>query len=194
MPVLTTPTVPAGTLSGGPQPTLGSTGGLVLRPWHPDDVPILVAAYADPPITRWHARTMTTDEAADWVRERHDGWQAESRADWAVVRADRVVGRVGLRVLDLAEGEADVAYWVLPDARGTGVASQSVEALARWAFEDVGLARLTLHHSTGNEASCAVARRCGFTLEGTARSAAVHADGRHDMHVHARLTSDGPTG
>jgi RimJ/RimL family protein N-acetyltransferase len=38
-----------------------------------------------------------------------------------------------------------------------------------------------------NAESCQVALKAGFALEGTARSALLHTDGWHDMHVHARL-------
>jgi Acetyltransferase (GNAT) domain len=36
-------------------------------------------------------------------------------------------------------------------------------------------------------------RLAGFVLEGTKRSAAVHSDGRHDMHLHARIRGDRPS-
>ena len=32
-----------------------------------------------------------------------------------------------------------------------------------------------------------VAAKAGFTAEGTLRSALLHADGWHDMHLHARV-------
>jgi hypothetical protein len=38
--------------------------------------------------------------------------------------------------------------------------------------------------------SCKVATKAGYLLEGTKRSAAVHDDGRHDMHLHARIRED----
>jgi RimJ/RimL family protein N-acetyltransferase len=47
-----------------------------------------------------------------------------------------------------------------------------------------------LNHSTRNNASCRVAVKSGFLLEGTKRSDAVHSDGRHDMHLHARIRGD----
>ena len=36
-----------------------------------------------------------------------------------------------------------------------------------------------------------VATRAGFRLEGTKRGDALHADGWHDMHLHARVSCDG---
>ncbi len=74
---------------------------------------------------------------------------------------------------------------MLPEARGTGTAPRAVEAVAAWAFA-LGLHRLTLQHSVHNQASCRAAGKLGFAYEGTARSAHLHADGWHDVHVHAR--------
>ncbi|MEU7002576.1 GNAT family protein [Nonomuraea sp. NPDC046570] len=84
--------------------------------------------------------------------------------------------------MDFDDGIAACAYWVLPAARGTGVASRALTAVSAWALEEIGFHRLELDHSTRNHASCRVAAKAGFLLEGTKRSAAVHGDGRHDMH------------
>jgi RimJ/RimL family protein N-acetyltransferase len=79
---------------------------------------------------------------------------------------------------------------VLPAARGTGVAARAVGALVGWALGDVGLHRLELVHAVANTASCRVAGKAGYALEGTLRSAMLHADGWHDMHLHARVNGD----
>lgn len=102
----------------------------------------------------------------------------------------QVLGRIALRGLDFDDGTADVAYWVLPAARGAGIASRALTTLTVWALDEIGFQRLHLDHSTRNHASCRVATKSGHLLEGTKRSAAVHDDGRHDMHLHARIRGD----
>ncbi|MET7707718.1 GNAT family protein [Micromonospora sp. NPDC005413] len=52
------------------------------------------------------------------------------------------------------------------------------------------LHRLALEHSTANTASCRVATRAGFRAEGVLRGSVRHADGWHDMHLHALLATD----
>jgi RimJ/RimL family protein N-acetyltransferase len=66
----------------------------------------------------------------------------------------------------------------------------AVVRIGRWAFEDLGLHRLRITHSVANTASCRIATRAGFPLEGTMRSALLHADGWHDEHLHAQVESD----
>jgi ribosomal-protein-alanine N-acetyltransferase len=79
---------------------------------------------------------------------------------------------------------------VLPEARGSGVATRALGAIADWAFAAVGFHRLELDHSIQNPASCRVAVKAGFVPEGTVRARALHFDGWHDMHVHGLLADD----
>jgi RimJ/RimL family protein N-acetyltransferase len=183
-------------MAARPQPSIGGDA-LVLRPWQASDRAVVVAAYADPAIRRWHCRSMSDDEARVWIAQWPDRWRAETGAGWAVVDkrsgvggVGAVVGQISLRRIDLVEGLADVSYWVLPGARGRGVAARALSALAGWGFTTLGLHRIEVSHSTRNPASCRVAVRAGFAPEGVKRSEARHADGWHDMHLHARLDDD----
>jgi hypothetical protein len=81
------------------QPVL-TVDELVIRPWTlaESDVSAVVAAYRDPAIQRWHARTMSDLEARDWIGSWSVQWDADSGADWAVTDGDQLVGRVGLLI------------------------------------------------------------------------------------------------
>jgi RimJ/RimL family protein N-acetyltransferase len=189
MPKLTPPAMPPGVMADVAQPEIHGDG-VVLRPWRAADRPTVVAAYADPGIQRWHCRSMTDDEARDWIAAWPDRWRAGSGAGWAVVRDGDVAGQISLRRIHLSEGLAEVSYWVLPGARGARIAPRALAALAAWSFNTLRLHRIELCHSTANVPSCRVAHRAGFAEEGTKRAEARHADGWHDMHLHARLDSD----
>jgi RimJ/RimL family protein N-acetyltransferase len=184
----TPPAIADGALAGAPQPVL-NTPGLVLRPWEPADVPVFLAAYSDAEIRRWHTRRpQTAADVREWFDAYRGDWVLERGGHWAVAGDDgHVLGRIALRGFDFDDGIAEVAYWVLPAARGAGAAPRAVQALSAWALDEAGFRRLELQHSTRNQASCRVAVKSGYLLEGTRRSAAVHDDGRHDMHLHARI-------
>jgi len=192
MPRLTEDVLPAGTLAGREQPRIPGNG-VLLRPWRATDRAAVVAGYTDPGIQRWHARSMDDTEARDWITGWGARWRAETGAGWAVVAAeaeDTVLGQISLRRIHLDEARAEVSYWVLPAARGHAVAPRALDALAGWGFTGLGLHRIEVAHSTANPASCRVAERAGFALEGTKRAEVLHADGWHDMHLHARLDTD----
>ncbi|MEU0225011.1 GNAT family N-acetyltransferase [Streptomyces sp. NPDC006284] len=193
MPYLTRPVLPAGILSRDPQPTLPTGDGLVLRPWRTEDAPAVHAAFQDPVMHQWHIRTADSEEEVrGWIAEWQQAWEHERAVQWAVADAagERLLGRVALREIQLGDGVAEVAYWTTAAARGRGVAARATRTLARWALDGIGFQRLELSHAVANEASCRVARKAGFALEGTKRSALLHPDGWHDMHLHARVRGD----
>lgn len=179
-------------MRGTAQPTIPASDGYVLRPWRPSDVPALRAAFSDPQIQYWHARHFESEEEAlEWIARGEDSWAAETDAEWAIAEPDgEAIGQVGLRQISLTFGVGMIAYWVRPEARRRGVATLAVRALSEWAFNDLGLHRITIEHSTGNEASCRVATGAGYPPEGLLREGVLHEDGWHDMHLHARLATD----
>ena len=63
---------------------------------------------------------------------------------------------------------AQFGYWLAAAARGRGFATRSVR-MTSWLFEH-GTARVFLTIGSENAASAAVARRAGFTYEGTLRA------------------------
>jgi RimJ/RimL family protein N-acetyltransferase len=181
-------------LSKSAQPTIAVGDVALLRPWLLDDAAAMVAAFDDPAIRRWHvSRANSVAEAHDLIARWQSGWPQESECNWALVSPtdDALLGRIALKGVDLFEATAEVAYWTCPASRGRGLCTQAVITLSEWAFRNVGFHRLGLEHSTRNLASCRVAVKAGFQEEGIRRSSALHADGWHDMHVHARLSSDG---
>ncbi|WP_346097690.1 GNAT family protein [Streptomyces olivaceiscleroticus] len=188
------PVIPAGTLSGSAQPSLlSSDDRLLLRPWAIGDAMILQDAFQDAMIRRWSLRRMTSRaEAEEWIAAAGRQWEEERGAQWAVTHTvgGELLGRVALRWMDLFQGLTECAYWVLPGARGQGVAPRALTTMSNWALKEGGFHRLELAHSDRNEASCRVAKKAGFAFEGVRRSALRHADGWHDMHLHARIQGD----
>jgi RimJ/RimL family protein N-acetyltransferase len=190
VPSLISPAMAAGSLCRSPQPSVPMGTTAVLRPWQLSDAEAVVEAFDDPEIQRWHVRRFdSVDEARQWITGWKAGWTQEAELNWALVdrASDSLMGRVSLKGVDLHDGSAGVAYWMVPAWRGGGLCSQAVLALCQWAFNEGGFHRIGLAHSVANVASCRVATKAGFRAEGIRREAALHADGWHDMHEHALL-------
>ncbi len=85
---------------------------------------------------------------------------------------------------------AHIGYWVGRDFARQGYARASVRAVTRFAFEDLGLHRLTAAVQENNHASIKLLEGTGFVLEGKARSY-LKVDGRWQDHlIYGRLTTD----
>ena len=190
MPRLVPPVVPIGRMRALGHPTITAGPGVQLRPWAPSDADALIDAFQDGEIRRWHLRELASpEEAQAWIAAWSSRWEAETDGSWAIVGTGggEVRGQVGLRSVTLEFGQAQMSYWVRPAYRGRGTASSAVAAAASWALHELGLHRLEVHHSTENDGSCRVAERAGFELEAVLRSALLHEDGWHDVHLHARV-------
>ncbi|MER7487116.1 GNAT family protein [Streptomyces sp. NPDC126497] len=175
--------------------------GLRLRAWDPEsraDAEVWLRSFTDPEFQRWNTPVRPVVDRAGARealrrRARHDADGTGASFRVADAGSGAVLGHVGLVGIHPVLRHARVGYWVLPEARGRGVATRALLLAARWAFTGLGLHRLELDHAVGHEASCRVAERCGFRHEGTMRGAVFEA-GRHDAfrdaHLHARLATD----
>ncbi len=178
-------------MAGSRQPDVPVDNELALRPWRRSDAHIVVEAYSSPDIQHYHFRRFDTEEDAQrWIQDCAEGWRSESSATWAIVDQldGNVLGRVTVST-SLEDGYGEISYWVLPSARGRGVATRACVAATRWAHE-LGLHRIQLEHSTRNEKSRRVALKSGFVEEGVRRGANLHGDGWHDMVLYSHLATD----
>ena len=73
---------------------------------------------------------------------------------------------------------------------GHGAATIAVRLVSGWAFDELGIKRLSLITVPENLASQRVAERAGFTREGVERSSRRLYDDRHDCVVFSLLPSD----
>jgi RimJ/RimL family protein N-acetyltransferase len=162
-------------------PTLAD-GELQLRPATLDDVPSITAVCRDPAIQRWtRVRSpYTAADARDYVEQLvRPSLERGTGVHLLVVPTGTaggpggtVLGAVGCSV-DRSDLAGIVGYWLAPEARGRGVATRGTRLVCRFAFDELGLGYLGLNAAVDNAASNAVARRLGFTLEGTMRAAMV---------------------
>jgi RimJ/RimL family protein N-acetyltransferase len=165
-----------------------------LTAWREDDVPMVVAAVNDPQTHRWlplpspytddHARYWTST-LSEQLRVSGDGLHLAARA------ADgALVGSVSLKRTDRAARVTEIGYWTVPQMRGRGLTTAAVRALAEWALTEGGMRRVEIRVAPGNAASRQVAKKAGFTEEGTLRDAGFVHDGRVDLVVSSLVVDD----
>jgi RimJ/RimL family protein N-acetyltransferase len=170
-----------------------AAGRIQLRPPSEADAEDSLALLTDPLTRQWYPGGVTDlDGARAWCRRGAD-WAEGSHATFSVLDATtgRLLGNISLWGIDRAALTASVGYRTAPWARGQGVAPAAVNATTGWAFGALGLERLQLPHRVANPASCRVAQKCGYLLEGVLRQEYRDDTGvRWDCHLHARLFSD----
>ncbi|MFJ7235531.1 GNAT family N-acetyltransferase [Streptomyces olivaceus] len=174
------------------EPVTLTTDRLVLRTVGSQDTEAVYAAAQDPDIQRWttipspylleHARNFTEQAVPD-------GWANDSMFTFGLFLPDGdLAGMLGVTMISLGVGE--IGFWGAKEHRGHGYVTEAAVTVSRWAFTERAVDRLEWRAEVGNTASRAVARRAGYTMEGTLRSAINNNGVRRDCWIASLLPSD----
>jgi RimJ/RimL family protein N-acetyltransferase len=169
------------------------TERLVLRPFRPSDVDAVHRAGQDPETQRWVSGIpvpYTREDARRFVEDVAPRERADRLGLSVVIEAGgELVGTCGIHLPGGRLG-AEIGYSIAPWARRQGFAAEAARGLADWGLA-LGVPRVHLFADVLNAASQAVARRAGFTAEGTVRGCLEYRDGRRgDAVLFGRLPGD----
>jgi RimJ/RimL family protein N-acetyltransferase len=137
-----------------------------------DDVDGLLPAFTDPE-TRdaGNLPAFGREELVASLRELPALAESGRLLPLAAVNAQtgEVIGAGMLHHLDAERRIVEIGYWVLPQARGRGIATTIARMLAEHAFS-LRVDRVAAYVNVDNSASERVLERAGFTREGVVRS------------------------
>jgi len=143
-------------------------GAITLRSWAAPDAAFVFDACQDRDIQRWTTlpQPYTAMHAAEFVSS-HARPQPEAGGAFFAVMATETGELLGsISIKGVRDGDGEIGYWLGPEARGRGAATQALDALATWSFRTFGLAQVHCRIAPGNAASVAVATRAGFVESG----------------------------
>jgi RimJ/RimL family protein N-acetyltransferase len=151
------------------------------------------AILADPDVQRFTRVPVPVPEgfARTWLERYEQARPEGTREAFAVVDVEgRLLGLGFAPHIDAEARTAELGYVVMPDARGRGVATETLRLLTEWAFASLDALRLELLISVANEASKRVAERNGYVQEGVLRSRYVKPGVWEDTEIWSRLATD----
>jgi RimJ/RimL family protein N-acetyltransferase len=163
-----------------------------LRPWHVSDVPALHAACQDAEIARWVSipQPYLERHARAFIEECIAMWRDGTGAAFAIVdpATDDLLGAISRLGPD--DRHATLGCWVVPNARGRGIGTGALRAVADWTLESTDTVRLDAYIMVGNQASERMTVRAGFRREGVMRAGERLRGEPVDCVVYARIRGD----
>jgi RimJ/RimL family protein N-acetyltransferase len=175
-----------------PQPRL-ATARLLLRPFDPDDAPLVTRLAGDPAIAATTQNVPHPYEegmAEAWIARHGPGWERGELAVYAVTEPGLgLVGAVGLRI-EPAHRRAELGYWIGVPYWGRGYATEAAAELVRLGFGTLGLNRIYATHLTRNPASGRVMVKLGMRLEGCRREHIFKSGRYEDIAEYGLLRAD----
>ncbi|SHH98024.1 GNAT family N-acetyltransferase [Marivita hallyeonensis] len=147
-------------------PTL-TTKRLVMRAPTDGDRAAYHAFYAVTDLAVGHYRGGRSEAEVDAILRRDmDHWVRNGFGIWLLRThgADAVLGGVGLDHTDGWPGH-EVTWWLMPDTRGHGYATEAAQAAIDWAYEQKHWPKVQTFFRDENTASRRVAERLGGTFD-----------------------------
>lgn len=142
------------------------------------------------PWLSWVDKTKAATDTSLYLQQCIDEYYSGKSVDVGIRYRGEWVGAVSLLDISTVNQSAEIGYWLTKDAEKHGIMSRSVEALIKYAFEELKLNRLYIRCATENGPSKAVALHRGFTEEGVLRQAIWVNEAPQDIVVYALLKSE----
>lgn len=107
---------------------------------------------------------------------------------YTIRKCDAFVGLVGFKDTDKLNRKSEIGYWLSEPFQKQGIMTRSVARLCDYAFHELDLNRVQIKCAVGNQASIAIPKRLGFTLEGVERQGELLTGGIYtDLAVYSKL-------
>lgn len=164
-----------------PDPPL-TDGSVTLRASEPRDLPAIDAGIHDPDVVRWIGPP--EGSAVEVLALNRQRWASGSPTLSICERGGECVGLMWVNVREADPTTGSIGYWLLPSARGRGLATRAVRLLSGWAARDLGVTNLRLTTEPENQRSRRVAQRSGFRETAVLRQSAVIAGRLIDQVVY----------
>ena len=168
---------------------------LILRRFVAGDAAAMYHNWAsDPEVTRFltwptHKNLSVSEQVlSDWIR----GYANPRQYQWAIVpkALNEPIGSISIVQINDTIDEVQVGYCIGQPWWHQGYTSESLQAVIRFAFTELGANRVSAIHNVQNPRSGCVMQKCGMQKEGILRQGYRDNQGLGDFCLLAILRSD----
>jgi RimJ/RimL family protein N-acetyltransferase len=179
-------------------PSSFDTARLTIRVPDPDDAPLLVEAINESlnelrPWMPWAMEPKTADGEKVRLTQAAAKWLTREDLLLHLFLKGRAtfVGGSGLHRIDWEARTFEIGYWARTKFAGQGYVTEAVNGITAFAFTHLEANRVEIRCDALNTRSAAVAKRCGFRLEGIRRRDGLSVDGElRDTLVFSKISPD----
>lgn len=124
----------------------------------------------------------------DWVA----GYVNEDKYEWCIELKEigEAIGSIGGFDINEKVESVVIGYCISRKYWHQGIASEALEAIIKYFFEEVDMKRIVSYHDAANPNSGKVMQKCGMTYEGTGRKSDWNNTGVCDTVYYAILKED----
>ena len=127
------------------------------------------------------------DEMPKFIDGQIEAFDKGATLGYDIVYNGQFVGALDLHHLSNENRSCEIGYWLNEKYTGKGIMSRCAAKITEYAFNELDMHRVVIEAAAANKASCAVAERIGFTLEGTLRDHELLDGKYYDVNIYAKL-------
>lgn len=130
------------------------------------------------------------EDVSDFVKKALQDFATGEAYQIGIWYRDRLAGSMGLDAHNRMFCKMEIGYWISEELQGKGIVTRACWAMVSFAFAELKLNRVEIHVAVGNDRSCSIPERLGFTKEATLRKMGWHAGEHVDLVVYGMLAGE----
>lgn len=168
---------------------------LYLRAFEPDDFQKINTWRRDEEVYRLAGGNqyfVSSERDRQWVLDKIKNNQSEIYLAMCLVENDLMIGYISLTGIDYRNSRAEWSGIVIGEKqyRGQGYATHAIYLLLEYAFDELGLHRISGYWLAENTTSLFVGKMMGFRQEGVLRDYVYKTGKRHDIIIMSMLKDE----
>ena len=158
------------------------TQRLLLRAIKRSDLDDMFEYSSDPRTSKYLLWTphKNKDYTKDFIELILAKYKSKEYNDWAIIykKTGKMIGTCGFTRIDEDNSIVEIGYVINPEYWGMGIATEALQTVMAFSFEQLNVNRVECKFMFGNEASLSVMKKAGMKLEGYQRDA-IYAKGKY---------------
>ena len=132
------------------------------------DLQFIFQGLSHPEVIRHYGVRYETLEATNAQMDWYESLWKERTGIWWIItnEQDMPMGACGFNYFNLAHEKIELGFWLLPQFQGNGVMKEILPVIIAYIFTNWQVHRIEALVESGNNSSCGLLERVGFTREG----------------------------
>ncbi|MEK4228520.1 GNAT family N-acetyltransferase [Solibacillus sp. FSL H8-0538] len=167
------------------------TKRLVLKELVENDAQNILKCFSNDDVLRYYGQKPLTsiEQVKQIIKNFAEQFKEKSGMKWGIELKETgtIIGTIGLQEWSLEHKRANISYAIFPEKWGNGYASEAVDKVISYGFQELGLERIGAVVFVENKASSQLLIKLGFTKEGTLKKYMYQNDKPYDTDVYSLL-------
>ncbi|ATP39940.1 GNAT family N-acetyltransferase [Solibacillus sp. R5-41] len=167
------------------------TKRLVLKELVENDAQNILKCFSNDDVLRYYGQKPLTsiEQVKQIIKNFAEQFKEKNGMKWGIELKETgtIIGTIGLQEWSLEHKRANISYAIFPEKWGNGYASEAVDKVISYGFQELGLERIGAVVFVENKASSQVLIKLGFTKEGTLKKYMYQNDKPYDTDVYSLL-------